>query len=105
MIYKFKSQSAGEVIMLQPNGEQMLTIVGKAPSPQGIITAAQILAAIEAIEAAVVTHEAAEHRPENHAHRELAVTGDGVRLRARAAPFIDLLKASLQAGDDVVWGV
>jgi hypothetical protein len=105
MIYKFKSQSAGDVIMLQPNGEQMLTIVGKAPSPQGIITLAQIPVAIAALEAAVVTHEAAEHRPENHAHRELAAGGDGVRLRARVAPFIDLLQTSLRAGDDVVWGV
>jgi len=36
----------------------MLTIVGKEPSVQCIITVAQIPAAIAALEAAMVTHEA-----------------------------------------------
>lgn len=105
MIYKFKSQSAGDVIMLAANGDQMLAMVGKPPSPQGIITVEQIPAAIAALEAAVLTHEAAELHPQNHAYMELAATGDSVRLRARTAPFIDLLQTSLQTGDDVVWGV
>ena len=59
MLYKFKSQAAGDVIMLDLNGEQMLSIIGKEPSPKGIITLQQIPAAIAALEAAIVTHEAA----------------------------------------------
>lgn len=47
MIYKFKSQADADIIMLAPNGDQML----------------------------------------------------------QAVPFIDLLKTSVQAGKDVVWGV
>lgn len=58
MVYKFKSQAAADVIMLQINAEQMLAIVGKTPSPQGIITVEQIPAAIAALEAAVLAHEA-----------------------------------------------
>ena len=49
MIYKFKSQAAADVIMLQANGEQMLTIIGKAPAAQGIVTVAQIPVAIAAL--------------------------------------------------------
>jgi Domain of unknown function (DUF1840) len=105
MIYKFKSQAAADVIMLRLNGDQMLNIVGKEPSAQGIITVAQIPAAIAALEAAVVTHEAAQARRAEQPQMEVDVEGDSVRLRDRAAPFIELLRSSAQAGKDVVWGV
>ena len=105
MIYKFKSQAAADVIMLQLNGDQMLAIVGKEPSPQGIITVAQIPAAITALEAAIARHEAVQSRRAEHPQMEIEVEGDSVDLRQRAGPFIDLLRDSAQAGKDVVWGV
>jgi len=105
MIYKFKSQAAADVIMLQMNGEQMLKIVGKTPSPQGIITVEQIPAAIAALEAAVVSHDAAQSRREAGLQPEDEIEGDGIMLHQRAAPFIDLLRCSAVAGKDVVWGV
>lgn len=104
MLYKFKSQAAADVIMLSANGQQMLTIIGKDPGPQGIITVAQIPAAIAALEAAVVAHEAArQHHAASEDEEE--PEGDGVMLRQRAAPFIELLRVSAAAGKDVVWGV
>ncbi|MDI1245491.1 MAG: DUF1840 domain-containing protein [Rhodoferax sp.] len=105
MIYKFKSQADADVIMLQSNGDQMLTIIGKEPSAQGIITVAQIPAAIVALEAAIEVHEDAETRRREHPGLVVEVEGDSVMLRHRAAPFIELLKTSAQAGKDVVWGV
>lgn len=105
MLYKFKSQACADVIMLQMNGEQMLTIIGKTPSPQGIITVAQIPAAIAALEAAIVVHEDAESRRIENPQQEVDVEGDSVMLRHRAAPFIELLRGSAKAGKDVVWGV
>ncbi len=106
MIYKFKSLADADVIMLEPNGDQMLTIIGKEPSAQGIVTVAQIPDAIRALEAAIITHEAAESRSVDHpASMEMAAGGDSVRLRARAGPFIELLRNSAKAGKDVVWGV
>lgn len=105
MIYKFKSQADADVIMLQANGEQMLAIIGKEPSTQGIITVAQIPAAIEALEAAIEVHEAAEAKRRENPGLVVEVEGDSVMLRHRAAPFIDLLRTSAQAGKDVVWGV
>jgi hypothetical protein len=105
MIYKFKSQAAADVIMLQLNGDQMLDIVGREPSAQGIITVAQIPVAIAALEAAIGTHEAAQARRSEQPQMEVDVEGDSVRLRDRAAPFIELLRTSAQAGKDVVWGV
>lgn len=105
MIYKFKSQAAGDVIMQQRNGAQMLSIVGKEPAPMGIITVEQIPAAIAALEAAIVVHEDAESLRSKHPEEKIEVEGDSVMLRQRAGPFIDLLKCSAKAGKDVVWGV
>lgn len=108
MLYKFKSQAAADVIMLHDNGLQMLKIIGKDDTPQGIITATQIPAAIAALEAAVIAHEAARQRAEAQQKQDdqaEAPQGDGVMLRQRAAPFIALLKCSAEAGKDVVWGV
>jgi len=105
MLYKFKSQAAGDVIMLQLNGDQMLTLIGKEPAPQGIITVAQIPAAIAALEAAIVVHEAAQATRRANPELLVETDGDSVMLRHRAAPFIDLLRTSAQAGKDVVWGV
>ena len=105
MIYKFKSQAAADVIMLQLNGDQMLAIVGKEPSTQGIITVAQIPAAITALEAAIVAHEAVQSRRAENPQMEVEIEGDSVNLRQRAGPFIELLQTSAQAGKDVVWGV
>ena len=105
MIYKFKSQAAADVIMLQLNGEQMLKIIGKEPAPQGIITVAQIPAALAALEAAATSYEAAHARREENLPPDEEVEGDSVLLRQRAAPFINLLRISAEAGKDVVWGV
>jgi hypothetical protein len=105
MIYKFKSQAAADVIMLRINAEQMLTIIGKEPSGQGIITVEQIPAAIAALEAAVAAHEALQSTGNAAATAQNDVVGDGVMLRQRATPFIELLRSSAQASKDVVWGI
>ena len=52
MLYKFKSRSEAMVIMLGAHGDQMLKIMGKEPSTQGIVTVEQIPDAIAALQAA-----------------------------------------------------
>jgi hypothetical protein len=37
MLYKFKSKATGDVIMLEPQGRQILQIMGKDPGLKGII--------------------------------------------------------------------
>ena len=105
MIYKFISQAEGDVIMLEGNGDQLLTIIGRNPSAQWIIPVSQIPAAIAALDSGIITHEAAEGQELGHLGTEVAASGDSVRLRARATPFIELLRNSARAGKDVVWGV
>jgi cyclopropane-fatty-acyl-phospholipid synthase len=83
----------------------MLTIIGRVPSVQGIVTVAQIPTAIAALEAAIISHEVADSRIPGPAAMGQATGSDGVRLRARAGPFIELLRNSAKAGKDVIWGV
>jgi hypothetical protein len=108
MLYKFKSQIAAEVIMLQPDAETLLKIIGKSPGAQGIVTVAQVPAAVAALHKAIAAQEAAAAQaaaaPKQGAKEE-AVDPNGVSLRRRAVPFIDLLEKSAAGGKDVVWGV
>jgi hypothetical protein len=53
MIYRFKSRNAGDVIMLEPNGNRVLEIIGKQPAAQGIVLLEQMPQAMAALSAAV----------------------------------------------------
>lgn len=108
MLYKFKSKAAADLIMLEPQGRQILEIIGKAPGSSGIVTAAQIPGAISALEAAVASSEAQPLAPEGQDAEEEDDQGaraDTVKLRQRAAPFIEMLRKSAAEKADVVWGV
>ena len=106
MLYKFKSRATADLIMLEPQGRQIVTLMGKTPGASGIVTAEQIPAAIAALEAAVAADEAARAEARDAADQDAAdeQPQDSVRLRQRAAPFIDMLRRSAAEGCDVVWG-
>lgn len=107
MLYKFKSKSGSDVIMMGPSGDEVLRTIGKAPSPQGIIEPAAMPAAIQAIEQAVAADEAARAQAEADAAAEgkKLAAREGVTLRQRAWPLVDLMKRAHGAGHDIVWGV
>lgn len=98
MLYKFKSKDAGDLIMLEPNGRRILEVIGKEAGPKGIILPEQMPAAIKALEAAIALEESGDDEAG-------AVPGEGLGLRQRAMPFIDMLKRNHEAGHEVVWGV
>jgi cyclopropane-fatty-acyl-phospholipid synthase len=102
MLYKFKSQAAADVIMLQPDAETLLKIIGKSPGAQGIVTVQQIPAAVAALRQAIAAQKQAPAAPENNEARD---EEESVSLERRAVPFIALLERSAAEGKDVVWGV
>lgn len=108
MLYRFKSRNAGDVIMLEPNGRQVLEIIGKEPAAQGIVLVEQMPQAMAALRAAVAQEELAFAQAkaafEAGQSRE-SPEGEGVSLRQRTLPFLELLRISHQHGDPVVWGV
>ena len=107
MLYKFKSPVAADVIMLQPNAEELLAIIGKAPGATGIITVEQASAAIAALKAEIGRREAPGAAPADGGEDGAsdAAQEESVSLRRRAAPFVDMLECSSAAGKNVVWGV
>jgi len=96
MIYKFKSKAAGDVIMLQPHGDQLMRLIGREPAAKGIIEIAAMPEAIRALQEA-----AAQAQP--------AADGEGsergVGLKQRLWPMIEMMKRSHAAGEPIVWGV
>ena len=106
-LYKFKSKAGADVIMMGPHGDNVLKLIGKSPSPTGIIEPAAMPAAIQAIEQAVHAEESARRQAEAEAAAEgrKLPAAEGVTLRQRAWPLVDLMKRAEPQGHDVVWGV
>jgi hypothetical protein len=107
MLYKFKSKVTGDLIMLEPNGRQILHLVGKDNQPKGILLPEDMPAAVVALERAIAQDEASleQRRQAAQAAGESLPLADTVTLRQRAIPFIDMLKQCQKAGKEVVWGV
>jgi len=107
MIYKFKSKAAGDVIMMGPSGDEVLRAIGRAPSPKGIFEVEAMPAAMQAIEAAIAADEAARAEAEAKAKEsgEKLPPRDGVSLRQRAWPLVEMMKRAHAANEPIVWGV
>ena len=106
MLYKFKSKNAGDVIMLEANGNRVLEVIGKEAGPTGIILAAQMPAAIQALRDAIALEESTPKAPDTQSEVDSGVArGEAPGLRQRAMPFVDMLQRNHLAQTDVVWGV
>jgi len=121
VIYRFKSPSSADLIVLEIVGDQLLRAMGKEPSPKGILDASALTSALDALEAAVAHSDAqrAATRPlgisgrsdlDHNADRSLEEAGqiegpEAVGLRQRAWPLQQMLRRALAAGEPVVWGV
>lgn len=113
MLYKFKSKATGDLIMLEPQGKHILKLIGKEPSAKGIILPNEMLAAIDALNTAVVQEEltiqaAKDASKVEGEDRSAAPKAEGPRaisLRQRVVPFIDMLRRAHAENKEVVWGV
>jgi hypothetical protein len=97
MIYKFKSPATGDVIMLGPQGDQMLRLLGREPAGQGVVEPTDMPAALLALEAAIAAAEAPPADDEARAQP--------VGLRQRLWPMLEMLRRAQAAHARVVWGV
>ncbi len=104
MLYKFKSKAAGDVIMLGPNGDQVMRAVGREPAPRGIFEVDAMPGLIAALEAAVAADDAARGRSADDDGAAQSGPGDAVALRRRVWPLVEMLRRSHGAREVVVWG-
>jgi hypothetical protein len=105
MIYKFQSNAAGDVILMASPGDELLRIIGKSPASTGIVQAASIGDAINAIERAIEAEEVARAKAENPAEREISEGQDEVTLSQRAWPLVEMMKRSMAEGADITWAL
>ena len=103
MLYKFKSKAAGDVIMLGPNGDQVMRIVGREPAAKGIFEIDHMPRLIAALEQAVAVDEAARQRAAEDGEAAPG-KGDGVTLRQRVWPLVDMLRRCHAAREVITWG-
>jgi predicted nicotinamide N-methyase len=105
MLYIFKSKAAGDLILLQANGERILQIIGKEAGAKGIILPEQMPAAIAALEKAIAAAKAPVEKTAEPGAEDTIAAADRVTLHQRAVPFIDMLRRCQAAGKEIVWGV
>ncbi len=103
----FRSKAAGEIFYLAENARRLFDIIGKAPAPRGVITAAQLPDAIAKLTAAVDEEKAQlkaaaqnEEADERGGGAQRAVT-----LGQRAYPLLEMLRAAQKKNVDVTWGI
>lgn len=100
MLYKFKSAGAGDVIMLGPQGDQVLRLLGREPAAKGIFEVPDMPSLQARLEAAI----AADALPAGDSEDEPAAQ-PAVGLRQRLWPLIDMLRRCHAAREPIVWGV
>ena len=102
MHYVFRSRADADLIMMGPVGDHMLRLLGREPAARGIIEAAALPAAIQAIEAAVAADRRAQGK-DDEAEEDLKEPRVG--LAQRAWPLLEMMKRASAEKADIVWGV
>lgn len=105
MIYKFKSKATGDLIMLGPQGEQLLRLLGREPAPKGILEAADLAEARLRLEAALAEAEAAAAQAGDEGHADDERAREAVSLRQRLWPMMQMIERAAAAREAIVWGV
>ncbi|MES2959589.1 MAG: DUF1840 domain-containing protein [Pseudomonadota bacterium] len=103
MLYKFKSKAAGDLIMLGPNGDHVLRLVGREPESRGIFEVDAMPGLIAALQAAVTADEAARQGADG-GDAPTVGRADRVALRQRVWPLVEMLRRSHAAREVIVWG-
>ncbi|MBY4896742.1 DUF1840 domain-containing protein [Cupriavidus sp. AU9028] len=108
MLITFKSRASQDLTMMNDLAVTLLGIVGKTLGERGVITHAELPRAIHRLEAAVADASQAQKVADRTDSADQAQQEDEeepLHLGQRAYPFLDMLRASLREGADVLWGV
>ncbi len=108
MLYKFKSDAGGDVIMLEATGKQVLQVMGKSMDRKGILLPEHMACAAAALQAAFAAEETAAKEADaqaNSADPASAPKTPPITLRTRAWPLITLIERSAKAKVPITWGV
>jgi len=105
MLLVFHSKAAADVLMLSHHAAPLLQAAGKMADQDvpacGVFTAAQLPAAIAAIERA--TAQADAPMADLDADEPVPAMAQPVSLRVRAYPLLDMLRRAQKRCVDVLW--
>jgi hypothetical protein len=108
MLFTFKSDAAGDVLMFGDVAKKLIAILGKDPADsKGIITVEQLPGAISRLRAAIDEDKARQvggDDDEDEVVPDKTGMGAPVGLAQRAWPLLDMLEASQKEGVPVIWG-
>ena len=107
MLYRFKSKAGADVIMMSESADAVLRLMGREPTPQGILETSALPGLMRALEAGVADDDAQFQRAvvDAKAAGQVAPRRQGVSLRQRAWSLHELMQLSAKEIADVVWGV
>jgi hypothetical protein len=105
MIYTFQSKAAGDVIMLGPNGDQVMTLLGRQPAAKGIFEVKDLPQLVQTLEAVVAAEGQAPAGAMQGDEARDADPKARVALRARIWPLVEMMRRALAAREPIVWGV
>jgi hypothetical protein len=105
MLITFKSRATQDLTMMNDLAAVLLGIVGKPLSERGVITAAEMPAAIQKLERAAHEDRSRHEAAPDNAEEADEGQEEPLHLGQRAYPFLDMLRESSRANTDVLWGV
>jgi hypothetical protein len=110
MIVTFQSKASGDVIMFGDVAHNMMRVMGKEPTAQGIVTVEQLATAIAQLKVAIDQDKQAGRATTEETRPQYEDAADGgkrpyVGFSQRAVPLLELLERSLKDRVPVVWGV
>src|SRR3982751_836709 len=103
-MYRFKSKADGDLIMMDPVGDQILRILGREPASRGIIEVAALPDAIGALEEAIAAAELARRDAKGGDDDDDDRGANAVGLQQRAWPMLEMMRRSVAERADIVWG-
>ena len=111
MLFKFKSQAASDLIMLEADARSLLKIMLGDDPVKGIVQVQDLASAVAALTAAVLQDTLARQQQVDQAKNRVNDPDEdrlplaAVSLSQRAAPMLKMLQRCQAQGSDLVWGV
>lgn len=107
MSVKFKSQATEDLLMLQAHAQQVLQLIGKDAAGSGILEPQDMPAALATLRnLPEPSAEVVESAPAAQDDDDLEpAPTEGVSLRKRAWPFVQMIERAHAARQPIVWGV
>ena len=106
MPYKFQSRATGDVLMMQPVGDQLLRALGREPAARGIFEVAHMPGLMDLLEQAIALEERTLAEAQAQAEAEgKTIKRPEVLLRQRFWPMREMMRRSLAEDQPIVWGV